>query len=71
MKEGNVKEIVDNLISKHMKFCFRLFKPLDEQNSVVIGFFLPLNFWSRLVIYDKHAYFPSVRLRSKWPQKNE
>ena len=37
MKEGNVKEMVENLISKH-------FKPLDEQNSVVIGFFLTVKF---------------------------
>ena len=44
MKEGNVKEMVDNLISRHVKFCFRLFKPLDEQNSVVIGFFLTVKF---------------------------
>ena len=39
MKEGNVKEMVDNLISKHVKLCFRLFKPLNEQNSIVIDFF--------------------------------
>ena len=33
VKEGNVKEMVDNLISTYVKFCFGYFKPLDEQKS--------------------------------------
>ena len=28
MKEGNVKEMVDNLISTYVKFCFRLLTKL-------------------------------------------
>ena len=31
VKEENVKEMVDNLRSTCVKFCFGYFKPLDEQ----------------------------------------
>ena len=41
MKEGNVKEMVDNLISTYVKFGY--FKPLDEQKSLVI-FSSPFHF---------------------------
>ena len=43
MKEGNVKEMVDNLISTYVKFYFGYFKPLDEEKSL-INFSSPFHF---------------------------
>ena len=43
MKECNVKEMVDNLISTYVKFYFGYFKPVDEQKSLVI-FSSPFHF---------------------------
>ena len=39
MKEGNVKEMVDNLISKRLKFCFRLLSHWMNKTLWLLAFF--------------------------------
>ena len=50
MKEGNVKEMVDNLISTYVKFCFRLLSHWMNKTLKVL-LFLTVTFLNTLAIF--------------------